>query len=129
MPRVTNYRWSPSVVRVQMLIGFCHAVALFDFLRGRTASWVPTGAAAKTATARRVLRLVRVWLITSQVLIWAGIVVGVLQYGVGAFWATILFGLPMLYFVLPLLLGSRSTPVRRPAPSTTPPVAVASVAS
>jgi cellulose synthase (UDP-forming) len=112
-----------------MLIGFCHAVALFDFLRGRTASWVPTGAAAKTSTARRVLRLVRVWLITSQVLIWAGIVVGVLHYGVGAFWATVLFGLPMLYFVLPLLLGSRSTPVRRPVASTTPAVAVASVAS
>jgi len=129
MPRVTNYRWSPSVVRVQMLIGFCHAVALIDFLRGRTASWVPTGAAAKTSTARRVLRLVRIWLITSQILIWSGIVVGVLQYGFGAFWATILFGLPTLYFVFPLLLGGRSTPQRRPVAPTTSAVAVATAAS
>ena len=128
MPRVTNYRWSPAVVRVQMLIGFCHAVALVDFLRGRTASWVPTGAAAKTSTASRVLRLLRVWLIASQALIWTGIVVGVAHYGVGVFWATILFALPSLYFILPLLLGGRSTPVRRPE-SATSPVPVASVAS
>jgi cellulose synthase (UDP-forming) len=129
MPKVTDYRWSPSVVRVQMLIGFCHAVALYDFLRGRTASWVPTGAATKTSTAKRVLRLVRVWLITAQVLIWTGIVAGVMHYGVGAFWATILFGVPTLCFVLPLLLGGRSTPVRRLVASTTPAVAVASAAS
>jgi cellulose synthase (UDP-forming) len=127
MPRVTNYRWSPAVVRVQMLIGFCHAVALVDFVRGRTASWVPTGAAERTPTAQRVLRLLRVWLIASQVLIWTGIVVGVLHYGAGAFWATILFGLPTIYFVYPLLLGSRSTPVRRPlaAPAPAAPVAPA----
>ena len=129
MPRVTNYRWSPSVVRVQMLIGFCHAVALIDFLRGRTVSWVPTGAAGRTSTARRVLRLLRIWLITSQVLIWTGIVVGLLNYGFGVFWATILFGLPTLYFVFPLLLGSRSTPLRRPLASPAPAVPVATVAS
>src|SRR5204862_4123999 len=61
MPRITDDRWSLVVVRVQALIGFCHALALFDFMRRRTASWVPTGAAKRTPTARRVLWLVRVW--------------------------------------------------------------------
>ncbi|MFI7544362.1 glycosyltransferase [Actinoplanes sp. NPDC049599] len=116
MPRVTAYRWSPMVVRVQLLIGFCHAVALIDFLRGRSAAWVPTGAAGHTPTARRVLRLLRVWLITTQLLTWAGIVVGVLTYGIGLFWASLLFAGPMLYFVVPLLLGTGCTPRRRPAP-------------
>ncbi|MDT5033212.1 MAG: hypothetical protein QOC94_3383 [Actinoplanes sp.] len=117
MPRVTNYRWTPAVVRVQMLIGFCHAVALVDFLRGRTAAWVPTGAAAKTPTAKRILRLLRIWLISTQILLWSGIVIGLMHYGIAAFWASILFGLPTLWFVYPLLLGVRSTPARRPAVS------------
>ena len=115
MPRVTDYRWTPAVVRVQMLIGFCHALALLDFLRGRTAAWVPTGAAKRTSTARRVLRLLRVWLIAAQLLTWSGIVLGVLHHGLGQLWATVLFAGPMLYFVWPLLLGGRSTPQRHPA--------------
>ncbi|GAA2548124.1 hypothetical protein GCM10010435_16880 [Winogradskya consettensis] len=115
MPRVTDYRWSPIVVRVQMLIGFCHALALFDFLRGRTAAWVPTGAAKRTPTAKRVLRVLRVWLISAQLLTWTGIVLGVMRFGPELFWATVMFALPMLYFVFPLLMGNRSTPERRPA--------------
>jgi cellulose synthase (UDP-forming) len=115
MPRVTDYRWSPIVVRVQILIGFCHALALLDFLRGRTAAWVPTGAAKRTPTAKRVLRVLRVWLISAQVLTWVGIAWGVSTYGLDVFWATVLFAGPMLYFVFPLLLGSRATPERQPA--------------
>ena len=115
MPRVTDYRWTPAVMRVQMLIGFCHALALYDFLRGRTAAWVPTGAAKRTPTAKRVLRLLRIWLITTQVLTWSGIALCVTQYGVGQLWATILFAGPMVYFVWPLLLGGRATPERHPA--------------
>ncbi|MDT4988857.1 MAG: hypothetical protein QOI74_2951, partial [Micromonosporaceae bacterium] len=115
MPRVTGYRWSPVVVRVQLLIGFCHALALVDFLRGRTAAWVPTGAAHKTSTARRVLRMLRIWLISTQLLTWIGIAHGLLNRGVAPLWATVIFSLPMLYFVLPLLLGNRGTPERREA--------------
>jgi cellulose synthase (UDP-forming) len=120
MPRVTDYRWSPAVVRVQMLIGFCHALALFDFVRGRTAAWVPTGAAKRTPTARRVLRLLRVWLISAQILTWVGIVVAIRNHGLAQLWATVLFAGPMLYFVGPLLLGSRATPERRPEPAARP---------
>jgi cellulose synthase (UDP-forming) len=120
MPRVTDYRWSPAVVRVQMLIGFCHALALFDFLRGRTAAWVPTGAAKRTSTAKRVLRLLRVWLIAAQLLTWSGIVLGVMHYGLDQLWATVLFAGPMLYFVWPLLLGGRSTPQRHPSAPSSP---------
>ena len=113
MPRVTGYRWSPVVVRVQILMGFCHALALLDFLRGRTAAWVPTGAARKTSTARRVLRTLRVWLIATQILTWTGVVYCLFTVGPEPMWATVIFSVPMLYFVIPLLLGNRSTPERR----------------
>jgi cellulose synthase (UDP-forming) len=109
MPRVTDNRWSPLVVRVQMLIGFCHAMALFDFVRGRTAAWVPTGAAKRTPTARRVLRTLRVWLTGTLALTWIGIA-HLAMAGAGArLWATIMFSVPMLYFEIPLLFGNRGT--------------------
>jgi hypothetical protein len=38
-----------------------------------------------------------------------------MHHGVDQLWATILFAGPMLYFVWPLLLGGRATPVRHPA--------------
>ncbi len=105
MPRVTDNRWSPIVLRIQLLIGFAHAVALVDFVRGRTAAWVPTGAARRTPTARRVLRTLRIYLIATLSLHWVGVAVTMSHYGPAKLWATILFSLPMLYFALPLLLG------------------------
>jgi cellulose synthase (UDP-forming) len=111
MPRATDNRWSPLVVRIQILIGFCHATALFDFVRGRTAAWVPTGAAKRTPTARRVLRTLRFWLIATLTLTWVGIAHVLVAYGGARMWATVVFSIPMLYFELPLLLGNRG--VRR----------------
>jgi cellulose synthase (UDP-forming) len=116
MPRVTNGRWTPLVVRIQILIGYCHAVALFDFVRGRTADWVPTGTARHTPTARRVLWTLRVWLCMVIALTWTGIVHVIHLRGGGIMWATVLFAAPMLYFQVPLLLGNRGTRRTGPVP-------------
>jgi cellulose synthase (UDP-forming) len=110
MPLITDGRWTPVVLRVQALIGFCHAVAIWDAARGKTAGWVATGAARRTPTARRVLRLVRVWVFTTQTAVWAGIVYGTVRYGIDRYWVTILFGLPAAWVLLPLTLGPRSLP-------------------
>jgi cellulose synthase (UDP-forming) len=107
MPRVTDHRWSPLVVRIQVLIGFCHAIAFVDLLRGRTTDWVPTGAAPRTTTARRVTRTVRIWLTVTLLLTWSGIGYDLPRLGGARMWATVLFAIPMLYFELPLLLGDR----------------------
>jgi cellulose synthase (UDP-forming) len=76
MPAVTSGRWTPTVVRVQTLIGFCHALALVDAIRGRTAAWVPTGVAKKTPTAKRVLRVIRMWVLVTQTAFWVGVAMG-----------------------------------------------------
>jgi cellulose synthase (UDP-forming) len=110
MPILTDGRWTPVVLRVQALIGFCHALAIVDIIRGRTAGWVATGAARRTPTARRVLRLIRWWVIPTQLAVWTGIAHGIAVYGIADYWVTIGFGLPAAWFLLPLTLGPKSLP-------------------
>jgi cellulose synthase (UDP-forming) len=110
MPLLTDGRWTPIVLRVQALISFCHAVSIWDAIRGRTAGWVATGAARHTPIARRVLRLIRWWVIPTQVCAWAGILHGMATYGWRVYWVTIVFALPAAWFLLPLTLGPRSLP-------------------
>lgn len=100
-----------SLTRVQMTYSFSHAVALADVLRGRTDSWVATGTKARSRTATRVMRLIRVWCISVQVLLWTAIVVHVPTYGLGQWSLLIAFTLLNLYLVYPLVRGSASVPV------------------
>ncbi|MEX5713697.1 cellulose synthase catalytic subunit [Parafrankia sp. FMc6] len=104
MPAVTGGRWRPDVIRVQILIGFCHALAIADILRGRTAAWVPTGAAKKTPVYQKVARLIRWWGGFTFVAIWAGVSFDITRFGWDQYWTTVLFALPSLYFMFPLLL-------------------------
>jgi cellulose synthase (UDP-forming) len=123
MPRVTHHRWTPAVLRVQLLIGYCHAVALYDFARKRTAAWVPTGTAKRNATARRVLLTLRVWLSSTLLLHWIGIAWVAYQFGPGRLWATVIFSGPMLYMALPLIwprLARRPRLPRRSSASVAP---------
>ncbi|MET7400966.1 cellulose synthase catalytic subunit [Dactylosporangium sp. NPDC005572] len=120
MPLLTDGRWTPVVLRVQALIGFCHAVAIWDALRGRTAGWVATGAARHTPTARRVLRLVRWWVLPTQLAVWAGIGWGVAAHDWRDYWVTVLFALPAAWFLLPLTLGRYALPAADPDPDPEP---------
>jgi cellulose synthase (UDP-forming) len=114
MPLLTDGRWAPVVLRVQALIGFCHAVAIWDAIRGKTAGWVATGAARRTPTARRVLRLIRIWVILTQGAVWVGICRGIVAFGPAHYWVTLMFAMPAAYFLLPLTLGARSLPAAAP---------------
>jgi cellulose synthase (UDP-forming) len=63
LPRIMHARWTPGVLRVQMVYSFAHALAIYDTLRGRTAAWVPTGTAQKgTPLATKVRWLLLVWI-------------------------------------------------------------------
>ncbi len=117
MPAITHGRWRPDVIRVQILIGFCHALAIADILRGRTADWVPTGAAKKTPVYRKVARLVRCWGGFCFAATWAGALFDLARFGWEQYWTTLLFALPSLYFMLPLLLPGHG--VRRGVHDTT----------
>jgi cellulose synthase (UDP-forming) len=94
-----------GLARIQMTYSLSHAVALFDALRKRTDSWVATGAAQRSPTARRVLRLARVWLVTVQVLLWGAIAWRAPEYGMGRYWLMTAFALLNLYIVYPIVLG------------------------
>jgi cellulose synthase (UDP-forming) len=99
-----------GLARVQTMYSFCHALALYDVLRGRTDSWVATGAKGSSRTSERVLRLLRRWCIGVQVALWSAIVWFVPVYGLGHWWLMVAFTLMNLYVVFPLLTASADQP-------------------
>jgi cellulose synthase (UDP-forming) len=70
-----------SLSRIQTAYGFAHAVALFDVVRGRTDSWQATGATVRSATAKRVITLARIWLVGTQALLWGSLLWRAPDYG------------------------------------------------
>jgi cellulose synthase/poly-beta-1,6-N-acetylglucosamine synthase-like glycosyltransferase len=104
-----------GLARIQTTYSFSHAIAIFDAIRGRTDSWVATGAAQQSPTARRVTRLARFWLGSVQLLLWGGIAWDALRYGMNRYWLTAAFALLNLYVMYPILLGRSELPrVKRP---------------
>jgi cellulose synthase (UDP-forming) len=99
-----------GLARIQATYSFSHSVALFDVLRKRTDSWVATGAAQGSPTARRVLRLARVWLISVQLALWGAIGWDTSRYGFGRYWFMTGFALLNLYVAYPIVLGRSELP-------------------
>lgn len=94
-----------SLTRIQTTYAFAHAVALFDAARGRTDAWVATGAAATSPTSVRVLRLVRTWLITTQVLLWAVVAWRAPTYGWSRYAPVAIFAALNLLIIYPIALN------------------------
>ena len=95
-----------GLARVQAGYSFCHALALYDTLRGRTDSWQATGAKGRSRTADRITLLLRCWCIAVQVLLWTAIAWYVPIYGLRKWSLLIAFAALNLYIVYPLVLGS-----------------------
>jgi len=98
-------RWTLSVMRVQMLYSAAHAVAIWHSLRGRTAAWVPTGAAPGSGIplSTKISRLAFGWLVTIEIILVTGVTRGVLQYGLERFWLSIVLIAFSLAIVVPML--------------------------
>ena len=99
-----------GLARVQTGYSFCHALALYDTLRGRTDAWQATGAKGRSPTADRVTRLLRRWCIGVQVLLWTAIAWYVPIYGLRRWSLLIAFAVMNLYVVYPLVLSSVTVP-------------------
>jgi cellulose synthase (UDP-forming) len=111
VPVITLERESlVGLARIQTTYSFCHAVALFDVLRGRTDAWVATGAKGRSRTSDRVRRLMRWWCLAVQVLLWSAIAVHAPVYGWADYSLMIVFALLNLYVVYPLVLGRVDVP-------------------
>jgi cellulose synthase (UDP-forming) len=106
IPLLTSERgtWA-GLARVQILYSFAHASALIDTLRGRSASWVATGAARGTSLSRRIRFLTCGWLVTGQTLLWFAIARDVPRFGISKYWPMVLFASINLYLVAPIITG------------------------
>ncbi len=99
-----------NLARIQATYSFAHLVQIWDLARGREDGWVATGASASTVTARRIIRVARVWLVSTQILSWAAVAWRAPQYGLSHYWPMIFFGLLNLYIVYPIVTASENLP-------------------
>jgi cellulose synthase/poly-beta-1,6-N-acetylglucosamine synthase-like glycosyltransferase len=127
-PMMMRCRWKRGeVLRVQMLYSFAHALAIIHVLRGRTADWVPTGAAGKgTPLAVKIRRMMVVTIVISQVLLWGGIAITLPVIGWEPMWPLLVLAVGSVWIQVPALfpLGTSRSDAR-PAQQ---PVAAQSVA-
>lgn len=97
-------RWNLSVLRVQMLYSAAHAVAIWHMLQGRPAAWVPTGSAGTTVSlATKISRVATGWLVTIQAILIAGVIRGLLEYGVERFWLSAALTVLAMTITVPIL--------------------------
>ncbi len=106
LPTVMRGHWRMDVLRVQQLYSFAHAIAIVHFLSGRTREWVATGSVATRSTplAVTIARVMRITAVVTQVLLWTGLVLATLSYGIHETWAMLGFGLLAAYVQIPMLL-------------------------
>ena len=111
LPCVMRGRWRIDVLRVQAMYSFAHAVAIAHVLTGRTKDWVATGASTGRSTpiAVTVGRVMKTWVLATQVLIWFGLVQGVRSYGFASFWAMIALAVVASWIQVPLLFVRTGT--------------------
>lgn len=99
-----------NITRIQTTYSFAHMVQIWDLARGRQDGWVATGAAGSSTTSARIIRTARVWLVSSQVLLWVAIVWRTPEYGLGRFWPMVAFALFDLYVAYPIIRASAELP-------------------
>lgn len=129
LPRISKTHWRFEVIRAQLLVSASAGAALWHTLRGRSAGWVPTGAAARPGgMAGRVARGTALWLAASTAAAVVGLVFTAAQIGWAA-WGIGLYVLVQCQLTLPLLRdlvrelrpADRARPaVRRPAAARPP---------
>lgn len=116
LPLTMRGRWRADVLRVQVLYSFAHAVAIVHILTGSTKEWVATGAANTRSTPLSVTigRTVKIYVAVTYSLIWIGLILGVLTYGIERFWAMVLLGALATWVHLPLLFMPIGSTARVP---------------
>jgi cellulose synthase (UDP-forming) len=96
-----------EMLRISTLYSFAHAVAILDVLRGRTASWTPTGASSRRAPLpTRITRFMRVWLATAQLTMWGAMLWRVFECGIHDYWPMVCLAVMTLITTWPLLLAT-----------------------
>ena len=105
--------WRPTIYRVCLMNSCCHLYAVWCALRDRVADWVPTGASTERgAVPRTVNRVLCIWIVLVQLLLWSGLALRAHQFGWRPYWATGVLAAVQLYFVAPLITPSKGVTTR-----------------
>jgi glycosyl transferase family 2 len=110
-PMLAAGRWRIEVLRVQAVYGFAHLFCLLDLIRGRSLEWRPTNAAGgRGGGVARIRLAMGAYLLLTQGLIGAGLVLAVSRYGIADFWGLIPLTALNAYVFLPVAwLAVRAT--------------------
>lgn len=124
LPGVSRSRWRVEVLRIQLLYSFAHVLSIVHVLTGRTQEWVATGAANGTVTplAVSITRIMKSWVLVTQLAIWGGLAIDIAHYGMSRFWAMLVLALIATYIELPLLfirVTTKSSPDKTAPSSST----------
>jgi cellulose synthase (UDP-forming) len=105
---VLSRGWRPTIYRVCIINSCCHIYAVWCAIRGRVAEWVPTGASPDTGHVPvTVNRILCIWIVVFQMLLWSGLALRVHDYGWHSYWATEVLAGVQLYMLAPLLTPSK----------------------
>ncbi len=75
-----------DLLKLRIVYAYCFLQAVTDFVRRRSAGWVPSGVATSSPTADKVRRKIVWWGGAVQAVTWLGIYRGILDYGLGRYW-------------------------------------------
>ncbi len=98
--------WTLSVLRVQLIYSFAHALALWDTYRGKTAEWVATGTVDHTPLSLKVIRLLMAWTGLTQIALWSGVVhdLAADRVTTGQVWPLVALAVFSTYVQVPVLV-------------------------
>jgi cellulose synthase (UDP-forming) len=116
LPAVSLARWRVEVLRVQTLYGFAHLFSVMDAARGKVMEWVATGAGSvpRRTVAHRVQRFMVPYLAVTQVLVFAGLLHGAMEFGLVRYSLNIAFAALGAYVFLPVVWLGRGALIPSP---------------
>jgi cellulose synthase (UDP-forming) len=120
--------WRPGIYRVCTINSVCHLLAVFHALRDRVEEWVPTGlsrrvpgaGARKLDVPAKINRILVIWIVVEQTLLWTGIVLRWREGGLVPYWATAALAAVQLVLLAPLLTPGKGLRERHSAKKRVP---------
>jgi len=103
--------WRPSILRLTVVYSAAHLLAGIAAVRDdlshratKDPAWIPSGAKSKSGNAKIAGRMVRIWYIVGQSLIWIALFKDLPVYGWHAYWVAVLLCLFQTVVLFPLIL-------------------------
>jgi cellulose synthase (UDP-forming) len=102
--------WRPTTLRLILVYSVSHMLSAIDAVRGHEAGWVATGEKKKSGNmAPRAGKVLRTWVVITQILTWWALAVDIPVYSVAAYWPAIILCSFQTAVLLPLLLPGYGT--------------------